>query len=354
MSFAASATGSPGVPTTRPRDLPRRSAVAFAGAGLLAPLVARPARAAEITWRLGHSVPAEFPLHIRLMEAAGAITEQSGGKMRLEVHGNGELGGPIGLSAQLLAGKIDAAPMTSQLLAPNLALAALPMVGFAFTGYDRVWAALDGEAGAFLRQEIKVRLGIIAMERCWNFGFRQLSTNGKSVRTAADIEGMRLRTPPEAELVKLFQALKALPVAMPLGDLANALETRAVDGQESVVPLLKAAGLWQQQKTCALTNHVWDGHWICVAGKSWRNLPDDLKPVVARAFNDAALNQRKDTMEYDASCQRELEADGLTFNTIDTASFRSVLRKAGYYDSWRRKIGDDGWATLLKYSGPLD
>ena len=75
MSFSAAAPGSPDVPTMRPRGMRRRSAVALAGAGLLAPLVARPARAAEITWRLGHSVPAEFPLHIRLMEAAGAIAE---------------------------------------------------------------------------------------------------------------------------------------------------------------------------------------------------------------------------------------------------------------------------------------
>ena len=354
MSFADVAPNSQDVSTKRPRTFSRRSAVTLAGGGLLAPFVARPAGAAEITWRLGHSVPLDFPLHIRLMEAAAAIAERSGGKMRLEVHGASELGGPIGLFAQLRAGTIDAVPMSSQLLAPNLALAALPTVGFAFTGYDQVWAALDGGTGDFLRQEIQERLGLIVMERCWNFGFRQLSTHAKPVRTAADIEGMRLRTPPDAEMVKLFQALNALPVAMPLGDLANALETRAVDGQESVLPLLKVAGLWQQQKTCALTNHVWDGYWICVAGRSWLNLPNDLQPAVARAFNDAALNQRKDTMESDAACQRELEADGLTFNTTDTASFRSVLRKAGYYDAWRRRIGDDGWATLLKYSGPLD
>ncbi len=354
MSFADVAPGSPGVLTMRPGKVSRRSAVTLAGGGLLAPFVARPARAAEVIWRLGHSVPAEFPLHIRLMEAAGAIAERSGGKMRLEVHGGGELGGPIGLFTQLRAGTIDAVPMTSQLLAPNLALAALPTVGFAFTGYDRVWAAMDGEAGTFMRQQFKERLDIVAMERCWNFGFRQLSTDERSVKIAADVVGLRLRTPPDAELVKLFQAMKALPVAMPLGDLAKALETRAVDGQESVLPLLKVTGLWQKQKTCALTNHVWDGHWICVAGRSWSKLSDDLKPVVAQAFNDAALNQRNDTMGYDASCQRELEADGLTFNATDNASFRSVLRKAGYYDGWRRKIGDDGWDTLLKYSGALD
>lgn len=353
MSFAGAARGSQSLSTERSGGLSRRSAAVLAGAGLLAPFIVRSARAAEVTWRLGHSVPTDFPLHIRLVEAAGAIAARSGGKMHLEVYGNGELGGAIGLFAQLRAGTIDVVPMTGQLLAPNLALAALPTIGFAFTGYDRVWAALDGEVGAFLRQEIKERLGLIVMDRCWNFGFRQLTTNGKVIRTAGDIEGLRLRAPPDAELVTLFQALKALPVAMPLNDLAKALNSRAVDGQESVLPLLKVAQLWHYQRVCALTNHVWEGHWICVGGRSWANLPDDLKAIVAQAFNDCGLNQRKDTMDVEKSCQQELEADGMTFNAIDAASFRSVLRKAGYYARWQRKIGDDGWAAMEKYSGPL-
>ena len=324
-----------------------------AGAALSAPFIARAAEDPEIVWRIGHSAPADFALHVRLVEAAGEIAARTGGKMQLKVFANSELGGPVGLLSQVRAGKVDIAPVTGQLLATNLTLAALPMVGFAFASYDRVWAALDGELGTFIRARIKERLGLVAMDRCWNFGIRQITTNGMSIRSATDIQGVRLRTPAEADFISLFHALNAVPVAMPLGDLATALHTRAVDGQEGVLPLVKAARLDRYQSACALTNHVWDGHWMCIADRSWANLPDDFKPIVATALNNGGLNQRKDTVEADIAARRELEAAGMVFNEVNVDTFRSVLRGAGYYAAWRTKVGDEGWAALEKHSGHL-
>jgi TRAP-type transport system periplasmic protein len=335
----------------RTRRLPRRSLL---GAALLAPVLPRLARAADvITWRLGHSAPADFPLHVRLVEAAGTIGVQSEGQMRLEVYPNGALGGPVGLLSQVRAGTLDVAPMTNQLLASNLGVAALPMVGFAFDRYELVWSALDGDLGTYLRDGMRDRLGLVAMQMSWNFGFRQVTTSGKVVKVAGDIEGLRLRTPPEADFVGLLQALKALPVTVPLSQLESALRSHAVDGQEGVLPLVAVAKLYQDQTVCALSNHVWDGHWICVSGRAWSNLPAKLKDIVAAAFNESGLHQRQDIVANETRIQQELQAKGMKFNAVDAKSFRQVLRKAGYYDAWQKKMGDDGWAALEKYTGRL-
>ena len=327
--------------------------MAGATAGLAAPFLSRPAKAADVTWRLGHSAPADFALHIRLVEAAGAIAAGSKGKMLLQVYPNSELGGPVGLMGQLSAGTLDAAPLTNQLLSSNLAFAALPMMGFAFPGYEQVWGALDGDLGTLLRKQIKDRLGLTAMTRAWNFGFRQVTTSTKPIKTADDLGGVRLRTPPEADLIGLFQALKAVPLAMPLTGLEKALVAHTIDGQEGVLPLVSVAGLWRAQSFCALTNHVWDGHWICVSGKSWTALPAALKDVVTAAFDEAALHQREDTISNETRLQKELEAKGLKFNTTDSASFRKMLRQAGYYAAWQKRLGDDSWSALEKYAGRL-
>ena len=198
----------------------RRRAV-LAAAGLAAPFLPRFARAAEFTWRVGHNAPVDFPLQLRLVEAAGTIASRSEGQMAVEIYPDSQLGSAVGLLAQLRAGTIDAAPLTSQVLAKDLSVAALPMVGFAFAGTDQLWPALDGGAGGFVRAQIKERLGLVAMDRCWDFGFRQITTSDKAVNSAADMVGLRLRTPPEADFIGLFQALKALPVAMPLNTLAE-------------------------------------------------------------------------------------------------------------------------------------
>jgi TRAP-type C4-dicarboxylate transport system substrate-binding protein len=327
--------------------------VVLAAAGLAAPFLPRFARAAEFTWRIAHSAPVDFALHLGLVEAAGTIAHRSEGQMAVEIYPNSELGSAVGLLAQVRAGKIDAVPLTSQMLTGDLTVAALPLVGFAFGGYDQLWAAIDGDAGGYVRAQINERLGLVAMDRCWDFGFRQITTSGKPLSTAADMVGLRLRTVPEADFIGLFQALQALPVAMPLSLLEKALGSHSIDGQDSVLPLVQAAGLSRVQSVCALTNHVWDGEWMCVSGKSWAKLPANLKDIVAAALNESALHQRQEVADADGKIRKRLEAAGMTFNAVDPRSFRSALRKAGYYAAWQKRMGDDAWAALEKYAGRL-
>lgn len=333
--------------------LRRRRSLLAAGAGLAAPSLPRFARAAEVAWHLGHHAPTDFALHKRLLEAAAEIATRSSGRMTLEISPNGERGGPVGLFAQLREGTIDVVPVACQLLSSNFSLGSLPMVGFAFPDYDALWTALDGGLGVYTGAQMKERLGLVPMRRAWDFGFRQVTTSGKVVKAAGDIVGLRLRTPPEADFIGLLQALKVLPVAIPLGGLETALKSRAIDGQEGVLPLVKAAKLYEAQSSCALTNHVWDGHWMCISGKSWSSLPQALKDVVATSFDEAALRQRQDVVESEAQIRIDLETAGMRFNTVEAQSFRDVLRKAGYYKVWQAKMGDDGWSALEKYTGRL-
>lgn len=332
----------------------RRVALRVAAGALAAPFLPKIAgAAAEISWRIAHPAPATFPLHIRLVEAAGTIAQRSGGRMAVQIFPNGEFGSPIGLMAQARAGVLDAVPLTNQVLATDLNAALLPMVGFAFTDAERLWAAMDGDVGRSLRQQIQDRLGLVALERSWDLGFRQITTSGKPINVAGDMAGLRLRTPPEADFIALFHALKSIPLGLPLSGLDKALRTHALDGQEAMLPLISAMKLYQVQSICALTNHVWDGSWMCISGKSWGRLPADLREIVAAALNESAIHQREDTAASIVTMRQDLQAAGLKFHSVDPASFRAELRAAGYYAAWRSKLGDESWSALEKYSGRL-
>jgi TRAP-type C4-dicarboxylate transport system substrate-binding protein len=107
------------------------------------------------------------------------------------------------------------------------------------------------------------------------------------------------------------------------------------------------------QKYCSITNHSWDGHWIVFNGAAWNRLPDDIKTVVARAFNDGALAQRAELAGMNNTLQADLEKKGLVFNTAETQSFRDLLAKAGFYKEWKEKLGAEVWGLLEKQVGQL-
>src|SRR3954463_3459072 len=44
-------------------------------------------------------------------------------------------------------------------------------------------------------------------------------------------------------------------------------------------------------------------------------------------------------------------AKAMVFNKPETTPFRDALLKAGFYDEWKRKFGDEAWALLNKTVG---
>ena len=208
-------------------------------------------------------------------------------------------------------------------------MTATSALGFVWSGYDKLWPAMDGDLGKYIRGQITEKAGLVPMERMWDLGFRQITSSTKPITTAADLVGFKIRVPVAPSLVTLFKTLKAAPLALQFPELYSALQTHIADGQENPLELIVAAKLYEVQKYCSITNHVWDGHWICCNAAAWKGLPDDLKTIVANNLNQSGLDERADIARLDASTQAELEQKGMVFNKAETESFRTGLRDGG-------------------------
>ncbi len=331
----------------------RRHLLVGTAAALAAPLVARYAHAAEYTWKFAHTSPQTFPFHIRLVEAVAQINKESNGLMDLQVFPDAQLGGDNDLLSQARQGAVEFCQPTGQIFSSILPVTAISALGFAWSDYAKVWPAMDGELGAYVRAQIAAKSGLVAMDRMWDLGFRQITTSSKPIKNAADLVGLKIRVPVAPSLVTLFQTLKAAPLAMQFPELYSALQTHIADGQENPLTLIKVAKFYEVQKYCSLTNHVWDGHWLCCNAAAWKGLPDDLKTIVARNLNDAALKERDDIAKNDKIVQGDLEKAGMVFNIAETQSFRDGLKEGGFYKYWHEKLGDQPWDILEKYAGKL-
>lgn len=331
------------------KTLTRRSVLAT---GLAAPFVAHGAEP-DFVWHIGHSFPRASATQLHMLEATASIMRKAAGRFSVQSHPGGERGSQIGMLAQVRAGKLDAALLSGQTLAHVAADAILPLMGFSWSGYEQLWSAMDGDFGAFVRSWMQQHLGFTVLQRSWDFGFRHVTTSGKVMRSAPDIVGLRLRTPAESTLIRLFDGLGAIPLTIPLRDLSRALARHVVDAQEGLLQLAQMVHLDRLQSTCALTHHEWDGLWVCVAQKSWDALPANLKDVVASSLNDAALGQRADIAKEVADARSTLEKGGVVFNTVDQDSFRAALRKSGYYEQYRKQVSADGWKALEAAAGHL-
>jgi len=333
---------------TRRRFVAASTAIA---AGTILP--ARSARAADFEYKMGHSSPESHPFHKRLLEVADRIGKETGGRMKLTIFPASQLGGDNDLLSQARSGAVEFVQPAGLILASILPVAAVNGMGFAFKDYAQVWTAIDGDLGDYVRAQIGAKTGLVPMEKRWDLGFRQITTSAKPVEKAADLAGLKLRVPGAPALVSLFTALGASPVSMQFGEVYTSLQTRIVDGQENPLTVIDAGKFYEVQKYCAMSNHVWDGYWICANGAAWNRLPSDIRAIVAKAFNDVALLEREDLARLDRTLQADLEKKGVTFTNPDVGTFRDKLRSAGFYKEWREKIGPEAWALLEKHVGKL-
>jgi TRAP-type transport system periplasmic protein len=331
----------------------RRAFTTAAAAIGAAAMLPRTARAAEFEYKMGHSTPAEHPFHKHCLAVAERIGKETGGRMTLSVFPNSQLGGDNDLLSQARSGAIEVCQPTGQIMASILPVAATSAMGFAWSSYDKVWPALDGELGAFVRAQVSAKVNLVQMEKVWDLGFRQITNSVRPIRSAADLAGMKLRVPGAPTLVSLFKALGSYPVSMQYGEVYTSLQTKVVDGQENPLSQIDAGKFYEVQKYCSISNHVWDGHWISFNKAAWDRLPDGIKAIVARAFNDGAVAQRAEVAQLNNNLQAELEKKGLAFNVAETQSFRDMLSKNGFYKEWREKLGEQAWALLEKQVGKL-
>lgn len=335
-------------------SLHRRTLLAAtASAALAAPaLRIRPASAAEFTYKYANNLPVSHPMNIRAREAADKIKQETGGRVEIEIFPNNQLGSDTDVLSQVRSGAVEFFTLSGLILSTLVPAASINGVGFAFPDYNAVWRAMDGQLGAYVRGQIG-KAGLVVMDKIWDNGFRQITSSTKPINTPEDLRNFKIRVPVSPLWTSLFQAFGAAPTSINFSEVYSALQTRVVDGQENPLAIISTAKLYEVQKYCSLTNHMWDGFWMLANRRAWAALPKDAQEIVAKNWNAAALAERQDTEKLNANLQQELTKQGLVFNQPDTAPFREALRKAGFYAQWKGRFGDEAWNILEQSTGKL-
>jgi len=343
--------GKPTASITRRRFL---KTVSIASAAAATGMISTQAfAAAEFTLKYANNLPATHPMNLRAKEMAAKIATESKGRIDFQVYPNNQLGNDTDTLGQVRSGAVDFFTLSPLILGTLVPAAQISGVGFAFKDYNQVWAAMDGELGAHVRKQIDAKSTLFAFEKIWDNGYRQITNSTRAINKPEDLKGMKLRVPPSPLWTSMFRAFDSAPASINFAEVYSALQTKIVEGQENPMAIISTAKLYEVQKFCSMTNHMWDGFWFLANKKSFERLPKDLQEIVTRNINEAGVKQRADVKALNDSLATEMKGKGLQFNDTDNEAFRAKLRSAGFYTEWHKKFGDEPWALLEKYTGKL-
>ncbi len=178
-------------------------------------------------------------------------------------------------------------------------------------------------------------------------GFRELSNSKKTIRTPADLKGLKLRVVGSPLFNDIFSALGANPTQMSFADAQPALATGAVDGQENPLSVFVAAKMHTlSQKYLTLWGYTADPL-IFVANKDvWASWTPADRDIVRQAAIDAGKEcvaaARKGIAPPEDALLKQIEGLGVTVTRLSAAeadAFRRATRPV--YDKWTHTVGPE-------------
>ena len=338
--------------TTSKFNLTRRQVLAGASALPLFSIGTRPARAAEFELKYATGQDPTHPVNVRAKQALDRIREATSGRVDIKLFPANQLGSDTDLLAQVRNGSVDFFNLSSLILSTFVPVSGITSVGFAFKNYDDVWKAMDGDLGNHIRAEI-AKTPIFTVSKIWDNGFRHVTSSTREIKTPADLKGFKVRVPAAPPLTSLFRALDAAPTPINFNEVYTALQTKVVEGQENPLAIIATARLYEVQKTCSLTGHVWDGYWVLGNKRSFQKLPADVQQIIQREIDKSATDQRADVAKLSTSLTTDLKSKGINFLTVPQEEFRKKLANTTFYSDWKAKYGPTAWDLLEKVSGKL-
>jgi len=278
---------------------------------------------------------------------ADKVKEYTDGAVVINVFPAGQIGSDESMAEDLSRGNLEFAFLNQGSCAgfdQMLDFHYLPFVATSFEEADQIYYS-DGIIPTVLKETLASH-GIKVLGWYEN-EFRGLSNSVRAVKTAADLEGMKLRVPGSAAIKDFFTEAGAQAVIIAMPELYTALQQGTVDGQDNGVLITHDNRLEENNKFYTYLKHVYAMSAICVSDVAWEKFSTEQQDAIKRAAEEAQEWQIQATRDQIAEYIDEMKANGVEFyepTEEDIATFIEVADRT--WENMKAVYGEENIEAL--------
>ena len=285
---------------------------------------------AQTKLRYAHVGVANAPQTLYADEVAKLVKERTNGRIEIQVFANSQLGGVNEMVDGVRSGAISMAHHDFGSLGrivPNTAVFNTP---FMYRDPDHAMRATDPALSPALReinQEL-VQKGNMRIVAALFQGTRQLTSKEK-VLSVKDMQGKKYRGVPIKLWSSMLTGMGAVATPVEVSELATALATGLVVGQENPLPNIYNLKLYEVQKYVMLTGHMQSILSVFVNERAWQQIPAADRNIVESTMIEVGKKTVDWDSETSAKYRKDLEARGMIFveqkDGLDVEGFRKAV-----------------------------
>jgi tripartite ATP-independent transporter DctP family solute receptor len=194
---------------------------------------------------------------------------------------------------------------------------------FIWKSYDHAIAVLDGPVGQELNADME-KAGFKVLSWAVSWGYRNVVTAKKEVKTAADLKGLKIRTIPTKVFVAAVNAMGANATPMNFGEIYTSLQSGVLDGYEHTASTTISFKLNEVACCIAMTRHLMDPTVLVFSLAEWNKFNANEQAVMMKGAQAAAAFVRKLAPEREAEALAAVKKLGMKVNEIDVGPLQKA------------------------------
>ncbi|WP_029351061.1 TRAP transporter substrate-binding protein [Bosea sp. 117] len=294
----------------------------------------------ERTLKFGYSTFEAHPLGQGANKFVALVAEKSGGKIKMKVYPATQLGSETQTISATQGGVQDIVGTSTAPLVGLVKEYAIFDFPFLFANEKQADAVVDGPVGQTLLAKLSEK-GLVGLCFFEN-GFRNVTNSKRPITTAADVEGLKIRTMQNPVYLDAFKTLGANAVPMPWPEVYTALESGAIDAQENPYGIIYVNKLNEVQKYVSVTKHAYSPWAMIMSKKLWDKLSPDEQKIFVDSCNEAKVYQRQVSRAEDAKIVADLKAKGMQINELAPEEIAKIKAKLQpVVDKYTPSVGED-------------
>lgn len=219
---------------------------------------------------------------------------------------------------------------------------------YAFNGDDMAECVMDGPFSGKLRNAMLeagtgIRLGAISNTGGW----RNFATVDTPVRSAKDLEGLKLRTvtaPIQQEMMRQMGA-SATPIAW--SELYSALATKVVEGTKNSVQDIVGMKFHEHIKHLSLDGHAYMAAMWWISEARWQRFTEEEQHAVMMGLQALQAKTRAIVKTGEEAALKEFIQAGGTVYKLNNMERQSFVSGTSGMRAWFSKRYGDEWLTAL-------
>ncbi len=289
--------------------------------------------AQTVQLKLGHGAALDNPRHIASLKFADLVKTKTNGRIEVAVSPAAQLGTDPAMITALRTGALDITANSQGAVSgtvPEYNAFGMP---FLFADVGAAFKVMDGPMGKELAAKTEEK-GMIVLGY-WDNGIRHMTNNKRPLNVPADLNGLKMRTPPDAVTMDIMKAVGATPQQIAFSELYVALQQGVVDGQENPLANISSAKIYEVNKYISLTGHKYEMSPFLMSKRTWEKLSAADQKAVMDSALEATTLQRKLSVEVDQKLIAELRTKGVIINNANKTAFEKATSNVD--DIWMAK-----------------